>query len=167
MSETPADTPVEPIWFNTPLEYAAVLDMLLQTAQRNIRIYDWDLSDGNYTNPERIQLLKDFCKQAGGRKARILLADSAWLSRYAGQLMQLLSVWGHVLEIRVRDNEPPPAQDCFVLVDDYGVLKRFDKANPKGVMYLHSRSDVVDLGLRFDSEWARASGVVSAHTLGL
>lgn len=158
---------VQPVWFNTPLEYAAALDTLLQTAQRGIRIYDWDLSDGGYAQPARIQLLNDFCKQSPGRQARILLADSEWLTRYAGQLMQLLTVWGHVLEIRVRENEPPPAQDCFVLVDDYGALKRFDKDHPKGVMYLHSRGDVVDLGLRFDSEWERAPGLVSAHTLGL
>jgi hypothetical protein len=161
------ETQTNVIRFNTPLEYAAALDKLLQTAQRSIRIYDWDLSDGGYALPERIQLLKDFCKQGPVRQARILLADSEWLTRYAGQLMQLLKVWGHVLEIRVRENEPPPAQDCFVLVDDYGALKRFDKDHTKGVMTLHSRSDVVDLGLRFDSEWERAPGLVSAHTLGL
>jgi hypothetical protein len=154
-------------FFDTPLEYASALDVLLQTAQRNIRIYDWDLSDGSYTRPERIQLLSDFCKQGTGRQVRILLADSEWLTRHAGQLMQLLSVWGHVLEVRVRENDPPPAPDCFVLVDDYGVLKRFDKDHTKGVMRTDSRSDVVDLGLRFDSEWERAPGIVSAHTLGL
>ena len=153
--------------FDTPLEYAAALDALLKSAQHSIRIYDWSLSDGSYTSPERIRLLNDFCKQGTGRQIRILLADSEWLTRYAGQLMQLLKVWGHVLQIRVRESDPPPAQDCFVLTDDYGVLKRFDKDNTKGVMYLRSRSDVVDLGIRFDSEWERASGVISAHTLGL
>lgn len=166
------ETRPEAIWFNTPNEYVNALDTLLKTAQRSIRIYDWDLSDGGYAPPERVQLLNDFCKQGTGgqnpvRQARILLADSEWLTRYAGRLMQLLKVWGHVLEIRVRENEPPPAQDCFVLADDYGALKRFDKDYPKGVMYLHSRSDVVDLGLRFDSEWERAPGLISAHTLGL
>lgn len=157
----------EVVWLETPVEYAAALDTLLRQAAHQIRIYDWDLSDGGYAQPGRIEILNQFCKQGMGRQIWILLADDAWLTRYAGQLMHLLSVWGHVLEIRVRDSEPPPAQDCFVLVDDHGVLKRFDKDNTKGVMRLDSRGDVVDLGIRFDSEWERAPGRVTPRALGL
>ncbi len=157
----------EVVWFNTPLEYANALDTLLVHASRSIRIYDWDLADGGYERPERIAHLKNFCKQGSGRKILVLLADDAWLTRHAGQLMHLLMVWGHVMEIRVRDSEPPPAQDCFALVDDYGVLKRFDKDNTKGVTRLDSRGDVVDLGIRFDSEWERAPGRVTPRALGL
>lgn len=154
-------------FFETPPDYVNALNTLLSSATRFIRIYDWDLSDGGYETPARIDLLNEFCKQGQGREMRILLADDSYLRRQGGQLMRLLSVWGHVLHIRVRDSEPPPAHDCFVLVDDYGVLKRFDKSHTKGIMRLDSRSDVVDLGLRFDSEWGRAGGRVSAHTLGL
>ncbi|NWG39335.1 MAG: hypothetical protein HXY27_05140 [Hydrogenophilaceae bacterium] len=157
----------EAAWFNTPVEYAEALDRLLGQASRDIRIYDWDLSDGGYEQPMRIRLLNDFCKQGNRRQIRILLADDAWLTRHAGQLMHLLSVWGHVMEIRIRDSEPPPEQDCFVLTDDHGVLKRFDKDNTKGVMRLNSRGDVVDLGIRFDSEWERAPGRVAPRALGL
>jgi hypothetical protein len=155
------------IKFETPPDYVTALNTLLSSANRLIRIYDWDLSDGGYESSARIELLNEFCKQGLGREVRILLADDTYLKRYAGQMMQLLSVWGHVLHIRVRDSEPPPAHDCFVLVDDRGVLKRFDKDQTKGVMRLDSRGDVVDLGIRFDSEWGRAAGRVSSHTLGL
>ena len=154
-------------WFETPPDYVNALDTLLSSANRLIRIYDWDLSDGGYETPARIELLNQFCKQGGRRDVRILLADDTYLKRHAGQMMHLLSVWGHVLQVRVRDSEPPPAKDCFVLVDDYGVLKRFEKGQSKGVMRLDSRGDVVELGIRFDSEWDRAAGRVSAHTLGL
>lgn len=157
----------EVVWFNTPVEYADALDSLIGRASRSIRIYDWDLSDGGYEHPRRIEILNDFCKPGIGRQIRILLADDNYLTRNAGQMMQLLTVWGHVLEIRVRDSEPPPAQDCFVLADDYVVLKRFDKDTTKGVMRLDARCDVVDLGIRFDSEWERASGKVASRTLGL
>lgn len=154
-------------WFETPVEYADALDTLLRQAARRIRIYDWDLSDGGYTQPARIDILNQFCQQGTGRQVQILLADDTYLIRHAGQMMHLLSVWGHVLEVRVRDSEPPPAQDCFVLVDDAGVLKRFEKDGTKGVMRLDSRGDVIDLGIRFDSEWERAPGRVSPRTLGL
>lgn len=153
--------------FETPPDYIAALDTLLSGARRLIRIYDWDMSDGGYETPARIELLNEFCKQAQGRELRILLADDAWLKRHGGQMMRLLSVWGHLLHVRVRASEPPPARDCFVLVDDYGALKRFDKDQAKGVMRLESRSDVVALGIRFDGEWGRAEGRVSARTLGL
>lgn len=154
-------------FFETPPDYVNALNTLLSSATRFIRIYDWDLSDGGYETPARIDLLNEFCKQGQGREMRILLADDSYLKHQGGQLMRQLSTWGHVLHVRVRDSEPPPAKDCFVLADDYGVLKRFDKSQTKGVMRLDSRSDVVDLGLRFDSEWGRAGGRVSAHTLGL
>jgi hypothetical protein len=154
-------------FFETPPDYISSLNALLSSASRLIRIYDWDLSDGGYETPARIELLNEFCKQAQGREVRILLADDTYLKRHGGQMMHLLSVWGHLLHMRVRSSEPPPAHDCFVLVDDHGVLKRFDKDQAKGVMRPDSRSDVVDLGIRFDSEWGRAAGRVSAHTLGL
>ena len=154
-------------FFETPPGYVNALDTLLAEAKRLIRIYDWDLSDGGYASSARIELLAGFCKQGPGHEIRILLAEDGWLTSHGGQMMRLLSVWGHVLQIRVRDSEPPPATDCFVLVDDKGVLKRFDKDQAKGVMRLDSRSDVIDLGIRFDSEWDRAERRVSAHTLGL
>lgn len=153
-------------FFETPPDYVNALNTLLSSAHRLIRIYDWDLSDGGYETPARIELLNEFCKQTQGREVRILLADDAWLKRHGGQMMRLLSMWGHLLHVRVRANEPPPAKDCFVLVDDYGALKRFDKDQTKGVMRMDSRSDVVALGIRFDAEWGRAEGR-SAHTLGL
>lgn len=154
-------------FFETPPDYVAALNTLLSGAQRQIRIYDWDLSDGGYEAPARIELLNEFCKQGLGREVKILLADDGYLKRDAGQLMRLITVWGHVLHVRVRPAEPAPAHDCFVLVDDKGALKRFDKDQAKGVMRLDSRADVVDLGLRFDGEWGRAERRVSAHTLGL
>lgn len=154
-------------WFETPPDYVSALNTLLAGARRQIRIYDWDLSDGGYEAPARIELLNAFCKQGTGHEAKILLANDGYLKRQGGQIMHLLSVWGHILHVRVRPAEPPPAHDCFVLVDDKGALKRFDKDQTKGVMRLDSRSDVVDLGLRFDSEWDRAERRVSAHTLGL
>jgi len=154
-------------WFDTPSEYAAALDTLLSSAQYLIRIYDWDLADGGYESPARIELLNEFCKQGLGREVKILLADGDWLKRNAGQMMHLLSVWGHVLSVRVRVSEPPPAHDCFALADDKSVLKRFDKNQTRGVLRMDSRGDVVALGIRFDSEWERAEGRVSAHTLGL
>lgn len=157
----------ETSFLDTPPDYLAALDTLLANANRLIRIYDWDLSDGGYESSTRIELLAGFCKQGPGHEIRILLADDDWLTRQGGQMMRLLSVWGHVLQIRVRDSEPPPATDCFVLVDEKGVLKRFDKEQARGIMRLDSRAEVVDLGIRFDSEWDRAERRVSAHTLGL
>lgn len=157
----------EPLHFDTPLAYANALDTLLAGAKREICIYDWDLSDGGYANPERIQLLTDFCKRDRYRRLRVLLADDFWLKNYAGQLMQLLKVWGHILQVRLRETEPPPLRDTFVLVDEYGALKRFDNDAYRGVMYPHSRGDVVSLGIRFESEWERAPGIVATTTLGL
>lgn len=153
--------------FDTPSEYAAALDTLLSSAQYLIRIYDWDLADGGYEAPARIELLSQFCKQGSGRQLRILLADGVWLKSHGGQMMRLLATWGHVLSVRVRDSEPPPAHDCFALADDKSVLKRFDKNQAKGILRLDSRGDTVDPGIRFDGEWGRASGRVSARTLGL
>lgn len=154
-------------WFETPPDYVSALNTLLSQANRLVRIYDWDLSDGGYETPERIQLLTNFCKAALDRQVRILLADDSYLKRDAGQMMNLVKTWGHVVQIKVRDSEPPPATDCFVLVDERGALKRFDRGNARGVMYQDSRGDVVDLGLRFDAEWDRAPRRVSGHTLGL
>ncbi len=153
------------IRFETPSDYLSALDTLLQSATHLIRIYDWDLADGGYESPARIELLKEFCRQK--RTIKILLADDTYLRRHAGQMMRLLSVWGHALHVRVRDADPPPARDSFVLADDKGVLKRHDKDETRGLMRRDARGDAAELALRFDGEWDRASRRVSAHTLGL
>lgn len=155
----------ETIKFETPPDYLNALSALLPSATHLIRIYDWDLSDGGYETPARIEFIKEFCKQ--GRTIKILLADDTYLRHHAGQLMRLLSIWGHVLHVRVRDSDPPPAHDTFALADDKGVLKRYDKNEAKGLMRLDARGDVAELAIRFDGEWGRASRRVSGHTLGL
>lgn len=155
------------IKFETPPDYVNALNALLPNATHLIRIYDWDLSDGGYETPARINMLTEFCKLGGVRSVKILLADDTYLRRNAGQMMRLLSTWGHVLQIRVRDSEPPPAQDCFVLTDHTGLLKRYDKHDAKGLMNPDARGEVSELGLRFDAEWGRAVRRVSARTIGL
>lgn len=155
------------IKFETPPDYVNALNTLLPTATHLIRIYDWDLSDGGYETPARIEMLGDFCKLGGVRSVKILLADDTYLKRRGGQMMRLLSTWGHVLQIRVRDSDPPPAHDSFVLVDQKGLLKRYDKDNAKGLMNPDARGEVAELGIRFDAEWGRAAGRVSARAIGL
>jgi hypothetical protein len=54
-----------------------------------------------------------------------------------------------------------------VLADDKGVLKRYDKDETRGLMRPDARGDAAELAIRFDGEWGRATGRVSAHTLGL
>ncbi|MEW6132188.1 MAG: hypothetical protein AB1591_03345 [Pseudomonadota bacterium] len=153
--------------FETPPDYVSALNALLPTATHLIRIYDWDLSDGGYETPERIEMLGDFCKLGGVRSVKILLADGSYLKRHGGQMMRLLSTWGNVLQVRVRDSDPPPATDCFVLIDQKGLLKRYDKDNAKGLMNPDARGEVAELGIRFDAEWGRSAGRVSARTVGL
>lgn len=153
--------------FETPAEFRAAFDTLLAGTQRQLRLYDHDLSLLELDHEPRHAALRALCVAGGGRHIELLLDNISLVARKHPRLMQLVRDFGHVLEIRQADPDESRPEQAFVLADRHGVLLRADKAAVRGTLHLDGARDAVLLNQDFEGMWQRSPASVSATTLGL
>ena len=153
--------------FETPIEFRAAFDALLASTQRQLRLYDHDLSLLDIDHAPRHATLRALCVAGGGRRIELLIDDISRVARDCPRLMQLVRDFGHVLEIRQADPGAPRPDQAFVLADRHGVLLRADKSAVHGTLHMDDARDSVALQQSFESMWQRSQAVVTATTLGL
>lgn len=153
--------------FETPSEFRAAFDALLAGAQRQLRLYDHDLSLLDIDHLPRHTALRALCVAGGGRRIEFLLDDISRVTRDQPRLMQLVRDFSHVLEIRQADPDAPRPDQAFVLADRHGVLLRADKSAVHGTLHMDDTRDSVALQQSFESMWQRSQASVTATSLGL
>ena len=153
--------------FETPSEYRTAFDTLLSHTQRQIRLYDHDLSLFDIDQQPRHASLRALCVADGGRRIELLLDDIQHVARNHPRLMQLVRDFGHVIEIRQADPVAPRPDQAFVLADRQGVLLRADKTAVHGTFHPDDPHTAVALNHDFEAMWQRSQASVTATTLGL
>ncbi|MDP1645086.1 MAG: hypothetical protein Q8L71_06235 [Thiobacillus sp.] len=153
--------------FETPSEFRAAFDALLAGTQRQLRLYDHDLSLLDIDHAPRHAALRALCVAGGERRIELLLDDISRVARDHPRLMQLVRDFGHVLEILQADPDAPRPEQAFVLADRHGVLLRADKMAVHGTLHLDDPGSAVALHQSFEGMWQRAPASVSTTTLGL
>lgn len=153
--------------FETPSEYRTAFDTLLSHTQRQIRLYDHDLSLFDIDQQPRHASLRALCVAGGGRRIELLLDDIQHVARNYPRLMQLVRDFSHVIEIRQADPVAPRPDQAFVLADRQGVLLRADKTAVHGTLHLDDPRTAVALNHDFEAMWQRSQTSVTATTLGL
>lgn len=153
--------------FETPSELRAAFDALLAGTQRQLRLYDHDLSLLEIDREPRHSALHALCAAGGGRRIELLLDDISRVSSSHPRLMQLVRNFGHVLEIRQADPDAPRPDQAFALADRHGVLQRPDKAMVHGTLHLDAPGSAAALHQDFEAMWQRSQASVTATTLGL
>ena len=93
--------------FETPAELRAAFDALLDSTQRQLRLYDHDLSLLDIDQLPRHNCLRAICVSGGGRRIELLLDEIHLVARNCPRLMQLVRDFGHVIEIRQADPNMP------------------------------------------------------------
>jgi hypothetical protein len=155
------------IHFETPSELHAAFDALLARTQRQLRVYDHDLSLLDLDQLPRHAALRAMCVAGGGHRVELLLDDIHHLTRNCPRLMQLVRDFSHVIEIRQADPDAPRPDEAFALADQRSMLIRADKTALRGTLHLDDASSTVNLHHSFESMWQRSQTHVSATTLGL
>lgn len=153
--------------FETTSEFRDAFDTLLAGTQRQLRVYDHDLSLLEIDHPARLAALRALCVAGGGRRIELLLDDISRVARDHPRLMPLLRDFGHVIEIRQADPDAPRPDQAFVLADRHGMLVRADKAATRGALHEDDPGSAATLHQSFEDMWQRAPASVSATTLGL
>jgi len=155
------------IQFETPSELLAAFDALLARTQRQLRLYDHDLSRLALDQPQRHAALRALCVAGTGHRIELLLDEIHHISRDCPRLMQLLRDFSHVIEIRQADPDAPRPEQAFAVADHHSALIRADKLALRGSLHLDDASATVNLHHSFETMWQRSQAHVSATTLGL
>lgn len=148
-------------------EYAAALDIVIATAERQLLIFDQDLVRGDYASVKRFDLIHAYLNKSALSKLTIILQHSDFFTSQCPRLYQLLAMFDHKLSIYETNDYAKIAKDCFVIADEHAYIRRFHIDQSR---FTHSLDDVettASLTSRFDELLQETSHTLSATKLGL
>lgn len=104
--------------------YAEAISLILVNAQRELLIFDQDLSHGGFSSLEKFKLLQYFLNANIASELTIILQNAAFFQHKCPRLLQLLEVYGHKMHVYVTNNSAKHAKDCFILADRAHYIRR-------------------------------------------
>lgn len=148
-------------------EYLDAFNRLLLLAQRELRIFDPDLSELGLNTPQRVEALVRFLQDSRTHRIYIAIHDTDHVTRHCPRLMALLGGHAERLLIFRTQGDAAKVQDCFVLADNDHLVRRPVTSQPRGVLVLNDPKECQPMRERFDEIWGSAIPGVSANTSGL
>lgn len=153
--------------FDSLADYRRAIDVLLESAKRELCIFDSNLRELDFASRRRSERIASLLLAAPGNRVRIVLHDVGEVERFAPRLMTLLKQFSHCLEVRLTPPELRQLTECYVLADrDSGVV-RFHAQHMRGKVFSGLPEEARAWHERFEELWNLAQPGISATTLGL
>jgi hypothetical protein len=147
--------------------YEQALDLVIASAERELLIFDEDLSQGAYASLERYELIREFLAKNRHNRLVFVLQDTHFFTTRCPRLYELLSVYGHAMTVYETDEQAKAARDCFVLADQKHYLRRFHIDHARFRYAFNDENTANMLNLRFAELLEASSRTISASRLGL
>lgn len=148
-------------------EYRHGCDTVIARAEREILIFDRDLSAPRLDEKSRIDLLTSFLSAEGLRHLRIVLHEPETLRSRAPRLMQLFARFSHLIEIRQSPDNLRHLADTHILADDNCAMRRFQFDQPRSALILDDPGAVHPWRQRFEDLWEQSLPCLSVNATGL
>ena len=151
--------------------YSEAVGQILQFAQREIRIFDGDLSRLGLEKKENADCLRRFLAATPHNMPRIalriVLRNAEPFRRNSPRLFSLLADFPHIFE--VWESRPPSTSltDSLFLVDDHHALIRIHEDHARSRLILDDATACRSYRLRFEEIMRESGTPISATTLGL
>ncbi len=153
--------------FDTEAAFQSAIDLLLEQAGDELRIFDPDLSALRLNSPARIERLERFLFASRARRLYIVVHDTEHLTRYCPRTMSLLARFAHAIQVYRTGEEIRMLQDSFLVIDSKHYLRRPVARFSRGALGLHDETEALAMRGRFMEIWAASLPGVTATTLGL
>lgn len=153
--------------FDTLNEYHAALNLVIQRAEKNLNIFDFNLADSGYNSPQRFQLLYDFLLADRNNQLIIILHDTDYLAKYCPRIMSLLTRFSHAIDIRQTREHVKHIHDTFTLADNRHCVHRFHYDHPKCRLVLDDIQGCAPFAQRFNELEEASDEALPPTTLGL
>lgn len=105
--------------------YESATGLMIESAKRELKIFDPDLSRGGYQRLEIHQALEHFLAKDRLNRVTMILHDSQFFYTRCPRLIELMQHYTHAMTIYLTDERGHVAQDAFVLADRGDYLHRF------------------------------------------
>jgi hypothetical protein len=118
--------------FDSEAGYRAAIALTLAGAQRELRIFDRDLTQTGLEERAQIDLLSHFLGMGRDRQLRVIVHDLAPLQSRLPRLLALLRDYAQQVEVRVTPEHLRHLADCWVLADGNSGAIRFHTDHARG-----------------------------------
>ncbi len=145
---------------------AATLLLIVQ-AERELLIFDPDLSRGGYQGLQCYEALRDFLEKDRQNRLVIVLHEADFFSAHCPRLQYLFQTYSHAISIYVTDESACVAQDAFILADGKHYLHRFHINQARFKYVLDDEAAIKPLQERFDQLLEATSSAIFATSTGL
>jgi len=147
--------------------YESALDLVIQSAERELLIFDQDLTKGDYGSLKRFELIRDFL--ARGRQVKLVLVmhNTDYFTTQCPRLYDLLGMYGHVMTVYQTSDQAKVAKDTFVIADQKSYVRRFHIDQARFKYAFDDIETSAMLSMRFDELLQATSHTVSVTALGL
>jgi len=142
-------------------------DDVIALAQRHIKVFDTDLSEGRWNTAERCDALSSYLRRMPGARFDIIVHDTRWIESSAARLCALLVRHAHAMKVYRTGAAARAAMDPLVIVDDLHFVHRHHVDWPHGSLSIGSPERAKALVDRFDEIWATGEPGVAGSVLGL
>lgn len=151
----------------TRTEYQEAIDMLLPMAERELRVFDPDLSDLRLHAPDRLAQIREFLGRSRNNRLYIAVHKTEFIEQRAPRLLNVLGLFAASIFIQRTQGDAARVQDCFILCDESHLVRRPVAAQPRGVILTHDLNEGAKMRDRFDQIWESSEPGVSANVTGL
>lgn len=147
--------------------YSEAINIILKNAQRELLIFDQDLSHGDFASLEKYNLLYRFLSANIASQLKIILQDASFFQAKCPRLCNLFEIYGHKMSVHVTSSSVRHIKECFILADGKNYIKRIhiDQARFKYAMNDETNAEV--LNNRFTELTAAIEDIVPTKPLGL
>lgn len=148
-------------------DYAAAINLIIQQAQRNLLIFDQDLTHGDYASVARYDLLHDFLSQHTHSRLTIILHNADYLTQHCPRLFALFSTYSHKMQVYITNDFAKVAKDSFMIADGMHYVRRFHVDQARFKFALDDADTCASLSTRFEELLQETAGALSLVQVGL
>lgn len=147
--------------------YSEAISLILKNAQRELLIFDQDLSQGDFASLDKYNLLYNFLSANIASQLKIILQDARFFQTKCPRLCKLLAIYSHKMSVHVTDASVRHIKECFILADGKNYIKRIhiDQARFKYTVNDEVSAEVINN--RFIELTTAIEDIVPTKPLGL
>ena len=153
--------------FDSNEAFQQAVDRLLAEPGRELRIFDPDGVALRLNDPPRIAALERFLRESRTRRLYLVLHDPEPLQRHCPRMMNLITRYGHAIQVNRTQESIRDLQDAFLVLDSMHYVRRPVASFFRGALGLRDETEARALRGRFEEIWAASDPSVSGTTAGL
>ncbi|NOT15730.1 MAG: hypothetical protein HOP21_09200 [Methylotenera sp.] len=147
--------------------YNEAVALVLSQAQRELLIFDQDLSLGNFSSMATQQILTQFLSQSPNSQLTIILQSTLYFSEKCPRIFNLLATFSHKMRVFETNDHAKHAKDCFILADGEHYIKRIHIDQARFKYALNNPLSTQALNTRFEELLDATHNQISYSTLGI